>query len=254
MGYVETECTVIHTLYRYTDGGAAGYQVIGEELPYCSTHRTKHHTVIYKTTDATTDGLKSIFPLSYITESLYALLTPFEIRAIRDSVIGIIQDNYYYSYYWGETPFGDSVYCFARKSDAAIRPVPPLGPCDGISCENICTGYDLWTQKCVDGTCVDDALVEQNSPTCGYVPPDPCEGVVCDPLCHDYNLWTQKCIDGSCVDDIMLEENSTTCGYVPPEESDWYDPVVDNWGYIFLLIVAGVAIDHVLERPDDTKH
>ena len=46
--------------------------------------------------------------------------------------------------------------------------------CEGVVCEDICIEYDMWSQKCVDGICVDDALIESNSLVCGYAPqPEP---------------------------------------------------------------------------------
>jgi len=44
-------------------------------------------------------------------------------------------------------------------------------PCTGITCPNTCDGTSLYSQKCVDGHCVKDTLIESNSSTCGYVPP-----------------------------------------------------------------------------------
>ena len=46
----------------------------------------------------------------------------------------------------------------------------PTNPCDGVTCENKCVGTDLWSQKCVDGLCELDQLIEPNSPSCGYNP------------------------------------------------------------------------------------
>ncbi len=42
-------------------------------------------------------------------------------------------------------------------------------PCTGVICENACVGLDLYSQKCVDGACVTDTLITQNSPLCGAV-------------------------------------------------------------------------------------
>lgn len=47
----------------------------------------------------------------------------------------------------------------------------PPDPCIGVTCPNKCTGYNLYSQKCVNGVCVNDTLIEANAPTCGYVPP-----------------------------------------------------------------------------------
>lgn len=39
-------------------------------------------------------------------------------------------------------------------------------PCAGITCENVCFGTDLWTQRCENGTCVADVNLGPN-PACG---------------------------------------------------------------------------------------
>ena len=44
--------------------------------------------------------------------------------------------------------------------------------CLGIYCPDKCDGTSLYSQKCVNGVCVNDALIEANSTTCGYVPSD----------------------------------------------------------------------------------
>lgn len=45
-------------------------------------------------------------------------------------------------------------------------------PCVGITCPDICIGYDLYSQICdpING-CIQSTLIEGNSPTCGYVAP-----------------------------------------------------------------------------------
>ena len=84
--------------------------------------------------------------------------------------------------------------------------------CAGVVCDNICIGNDLWSQKCVNGACFLDQLIQQNSSTCGY---DPCAGVVCDNICIGNDLWSQKCVNGDCFLDLLIEQNSSTCGYDP---------------------------------------
>ena len=96
----------------------------------------------------------------------------------------------------------------------AIEYTDVSDPCEGVVCENVCVGLDLWSQKCVDGYCVPDQLIESNSASCGY---DPCVGVVCDNVCFGLDLWSLKCVDGDCVPDQLLESNSVTCGYDPCE-------------------------------------
>jgi len=51
--------------------------------------------------------------------------------------------------------------------------IPIVDPCEEIVCENICIGTDLYSQKCVNGECVTDQLLEANSLSCGYIPPCP---------------------------------------------------------------------------------
>ncbi|MGD2073263.1 MAG: hypothetical protein PVG65_07245, partial [Candidatus Thorarchaeota archaeon] len=80
------------------------------------------------------------------------------------------------------------------------------------NCTNQCYGDDLWAMKCVNGVCVKDYLLEENSTQCGY---DPCRNVNCSTVCRNYDLWIQECVDGRCVDDRLLEVNSVTCGYDP---------------------------------------
>ena len=91
-------------------------------------------------------------------------------------------------------------------------------PCEGVVCDNICVGKDLWSQKCdpATGNCVTDQLLEINASICGY---DLCEGVVCDNICVGKDLWSQKCdpATGNCVTDQLLESNSVTCSFDPCE-------------------------------------
>jgi hypothetical protein len=47
----------------------------------------------------------------------------------------------------------------------------PGNPCRGVTCENQCRGTTLWKMKCIQGECVPDYPIEENSPECGYEPP-----------------------------------------------------------------------------------
>jgi hypothetical protein len=285
MGYIEPTSMVVEDIYKATHINKPVYEIRGENLPYCSPHIDKHGNFIDRTYDVTLEGLNALFKPAYITESLYASITKYELRAIFDNVLGIIQDDFYHHYFWFVNYYGESIYCFAQKPDAAIRPVPPLAICEGVLCEDKCIGYDSWSTVCDDDVCIDDTLLETNSPDCGYVPHicdegekrspetcwdgstihndvcvsntwvpsgetcsiDPCEGVVCDPTCNEYDLWSQICSDGVCIDDSIIETNSPDCGYIPPDDPGWYDTIADYWGYIFLLIAAGATIDHLSE-------
>lgn len=229
---------VVHNIRRSTYVEDPGWVVYWEELPHCTYMTTPQ----YFECSTREYDLSICFPDSaYITKNAIDSLTAEEIGSISSRIIDVV--NVPYAYQTG--PHFDKIafnyYCWRFDVNSVFD------PCDGVTCDNICKEYDLWSQTCVDGSCIDGALVEQNSPSCEYIPPDPCEGVVCDPSCTSYELWTQKCVDGACVNDTMIEQDSSYCGYVPPDEEYWYDPIADNWGYILILIAAGVAIDHVLE-------
>lgn len=45
-------------------------------------------------------------------------------------------------------------------------------PCSGVTCPNICVGYNLYSQICDPNLgCIQGPLIQSNSPDCGYVPP-----------------------------------------------------------------------------------
>lgn len=56
--------------------------------------------------------------------------------------------------------------CIAGTELVPPTPDPTCNPCMGITCNNICDGLDIWSQKCVNGTCVKDALIEAHSINC----------------------------------------------------------------------------------------
>lgn len=39
-------------------------------------------------------------------------------------------------------------------------------PCEGVVCEDTCVGFDLWSQKCLDGICIEDVLLEADAAIC----------------------------------------------------------------------------------------
>ncbi|MBU7047622.1 MAG: zinc-ribbon domain-containing protein [Theionarchaea archaeon] len=96
-------------------------------------------------------------------------------------------------------------------------------PCRNVNCGTVCRGDDLWSQKCIDGSCFDDELIESNSLDCGY---DPCSshctngkkdcgeyGVDCGGGCSyedsDYD-GVEDCID-SCPDSRCSRVNARGC-------------------------------------------
>lgn len=90
-----------------------------------------------------------------------------EARAAEEDFFGsgtITEDQYWSTHdaYWYQTLL-----------PAYADPPPTPDPCDGVTCPNKCSGYNLYKQKCVNGSCVNDYLIEGNSPTCGYTPPTP---------------------------------------------------------------------------------
>ena len=112
--------------------------------------------------------------------------------------------------------FGTSIPQGSAPDIGAIEYTDVYDPCENVTCPYICIGVDLYSQKCVDGNCVTDQLVESNSLTCGY---DPCQEVVCENVCIGTDLWSQKCdiSTGNCIDDQLLEKDSLTCGFDPCE-------------------------------------
>ena len=87
-------------------------------------------------------------------------------------------------------------------------------PCEDITCGRMCRGYDLWEQKCINGECVDDRMIEENSRECGF---NPCINVVCDDICFGTELWKMTCSEGECVRDSIIEKDSVACGFTPEE-------------------------------------
>ncbi|MCK5013352.1 MAG: right-handed parallel beta-helix repeat-containing protein [Candidatus Omnitrophica bacterium] len=110
--------------------------------------------------------------------------------------------------------FGTPIPQGSAPDIGAVEYTDVSDPCEGVVCDNVCIGNDLWSQKCEGGSCIPDQLIESNSVACGY---DPCEGVVCDNVCIGDDLWSQKCVDGYCVPNQLIESNSISCGYDPCE-------------------------------------
>lgn len=94
-------------------------------------------------------------------------------------------------------------------------------PCKNVTCGTVCVGVNLWEQKCVKGECIDNRVIELNSPQCGYTP---CEELVCNNECYGTELWKMKCVNGKCVLDSLIERFSTECGVkfpqLPPDLRD----------------------------------
>ena len=130
-----------------------------------------------------------------------------------------------------------------------------LDPCEGIVCENICIDYNLYSQKCVDGECVPDQLIEENSSSCGYIPPeieepiDPCENVICPDYCDDINhikYTNGHCVNGECIYDT-IEENSVECGYIPPEIEEPIDEKEEPFDVSKIYgLLAGIGLGAIL--------
>lgn len=91
-----------------------------------------------------------------------------------------------------------------------------IDPCTTMPpAQDICDGFELWSQKCVIGEYQKDKLIETNFETCGCVLP-----VEMPNVCIGFELWSQKqeqvCID-KYVPDKLIESKSTQCGYVCTE-------------------------------------
>ena len=62
-----------------------------------------------------------------------------------------------------------------NSDDSVVRTVnildkTPADPCFDVTCEDKCIDTDLYTQRCIDGNCIPNLLVEMNSSKCGYEP------------------------------------------------------------------------------------
>ena len=126
--------------------------------------------------------------------------------------------NFTYNFY------GDAVLFISSVND----------PCEGVVCENICLGADLYSQKCVDGFCVTDQLIERNSVNCVS---DPCAGVVCSNTCVGDDLWSRRCdpATGQCVLDQLIQSDSINCKIPDVIPSD--DSTINTY-----LILGGLGI------------
>lgn len=86
-----------------------------------------------------------------------------------------------------------------------VTELPPGDPCATVQCDpTVCIGYDLYSQKCVNGECVPDQLIEQNSEQCGYTPPPPGG---CSP--SDFELVADEvfyCNDSPCLSDYCNQK------------------------------------------------
>lgn len=208
-----TSGTVIDRITRVGDIGEPGYSAYGQRLPECTGSGSQDDWH-----GATQDNLSALLPTCYITESVYSYLTDGEIESVRGRIRGIVPNSYAHKYYKGRDRFGKQIYCWAFKPGTEARPLPPLDPCEGVVCEDVCINADKYSQTCVSegenaGECTFDQLIKANSPDCpGY---DPCEGVVCEDVCDGTDLYESVCEGGACVRGRLIEPSSVECGYVP---------------------------------------
>ena len=75
-----------------------------------------------------------------------------------------------------QQPQIDSNPCSATYGDTRNLDLGVSSTCGTWNLEYYCVGYDKWSRQrnsCTNATCC-DALVEVNSPYCGYVPPPTC--------------------------------------------------------------------------------
>ncbi|KYC44621.1 MAG: hypothetical protein APG12_01572 [Candidatus Methanofastidiosum methylothiophilum] len=93
-------------------------------------------------------------------------------------------------------------------------PIVRTDPCENIQCPDICKGEDLWSQKCVDGACVDFVRIEPCSEKCGCVV-DLCQRIKCYDECRGEELWAYKCVNGICAPDYIKEKCAAPCGCGP---------------------------------------
>jgi len=158
--------TVIGRISRAGDVGEPGYSAWGQTLPACTYSGSQDDWH-----GATQDNLSALLPTCYITESVYTFLTDDEIESVRGRILGIVPDAY--AHQVKECPdSGKCYYCWRFLPDVEARPLPLPDPCEGIPCPDDCIDYDLYSWKCVEGECVPDQLIEENSAACDYMPPD----------------------------------------------------------------------------------
>jgi hypothetical protein len=106
----------------------------------------------------------------------------------------------------GRVNIGDAILLqnhvnFPNDPAYAFKEPAPVDPCAGVTCENVCIGVNLYSQKCVNGVCVTDQLIESNSSQCGYIPPEPEPEYLCEVgakrsphTCHDGSqIYTEIC-------------------------------------------------------------
>jgi len=100
----------------------------------------------------------------------------------------------------------------------------------------ICEGYSKYATKCASGACVKGALLQANSPDCGYdscagvaCPESKCDGAAvvyqfcrdgacaesyrstCTSICVGADEYSTKCSSGKCVKDALVASNSPKC-------------------------------------------
>ena len=54
-------------------------------------------------------------------------------------------------------------------SAAELNVLEVIDPCERVVCDDICIGTDRFSQKCVDGKCITNTLIEGKSSQCGYI-------------------------------------------------------------------------------------
>ena len=123
---------------------------------------------------------------------------------------GFYESDSYVIGCYDDSDCGSNEYC--DKSGAWDTWSCAVDPCSTMPApENICDGYDLWSQKCVMGEYVKDFILETNSVACGCVVQDSIE------KCDGYDLWSYKqaveCVEGL-EKDLLIEEKSNECGYL----------------------------------------
>ena len=115
-----------------------------------------------------------------------------------------------------ESDCGSNEYC--DKSGAWDTWSCEIDPCLSMPTpENVCDGFDLWSQKCVYGDVVKDKIIETNSNECGCIVQEPVN------TCIGFDLWSQKqavsCVEGLTSDKI-IQSNSPDCGCIVQDTPD----------------------------------
>lgn len=198
---------------NFSEGGCAWIQAIGDPLNYyCDGCCNESDLVIVKGVYVSVDGDPEN---DTYTLTICYNATTLDVMGIVPGTLTILKCNTtdYENCTWEDVGGTDNGSCVTVELDHlcmfALAGVSTEDPCDGVECEDICIGCDLWSQVCVDGECEPYELIEVDSPECECE----CDGTEEGEKCYGYDLWHVYC-DGCYWQKCeLIEANSYQCGY-----------------------------------------